>query len=101
MQFFVRQFLVKGRRFELNKSADFRNKEVINISDGKRLGFVSDVDINFEKGTIEAIIVPGPSGIFSFFSGGANDYVIPWNNITKVGDDIILVNYSLPSSYKR
>ena len=38
----------------MNKSADFRNKEVINISDGKRLGFVSDVDINFEKGTGEA-----------------------------------------------
>ena len=83
----------------MNKSADFRNKEVINISDGKRLGFVSDVDINFEKGTVEAIIVPGPSGLVNFFTGGCDDYVIPWNNIQKIGDDIILVNYS--TSYKR
>ncbi len=83
----------------MNKSADFRNKEVINISDGKRLGFVSDVDINFEKGTVEAIIVPGPSGFVNFFTGGRDDYVIPWNNIQKIGDDIILVNFS--TSYKR
>jgi|APHig6443717817_1056837.scaffolds.fasta_scaffold36156_1 YlmC/YmxH family sporulation protein len=80
----------------MNKSSDFRNKEVISINSGKRLGFVSDVDINFEKGTIDAIIVPGPSGILNFFSGGNNDYVIPWNNIKKVGDDIILVDYIMP-----
>ncbi len=85
----------------MNKSADFRNKEVINLTDGKRLGFVSDVDINFEKGTIDAIIVPGPSGIFNFFSGGANDYIIPWNHIKTVGDDIILVDYVLPGDMRR
>lgn len=85
----------------MNKSADFRNKEVISVSDGKRLGFVSDVDINFEKGTIDAIIVPGPSGLMNLLSGGKNDYVIPWDNITKVGDDIILVDYIIPRDYKR
>ena len=80
----------------MNKAADFRNKEVINVCDGKRLGFVSDVDINFEKGTIEAIIVPGPSGLVNFFSGKAKgDYVIPWHKITKVGEDIILVEYTI------
>ena len=77
----------------MNKSSDFKNKEVINILDGKRLGFVNDVDINFEKGTVEAIIVPGPSAFLNIFSGGAHDYVIPWNNIKKIGDDIILVDY--------
>lgn len=77
----------------MNKSSDFKNKEVINILDGKRLGYVTDVDINFEKGTVEAIIVPGPSAFLNIFSGGKTDYVIPWNSITKVGDDIILVDY--------
>ena len=77
----------------MNKSADFRNKEVINISDGKRLGFVSDVDINFEKGTVEAIIVPGPSGFVNFFTGGRDDYVIPWKQIRTIGEDIILVDF--------
>ena len=77
----------------MKKSSDFKNKEVINVLDGKRLGFVSDVDINFEKGTVEAIVVPGPSALLNIFSGGAHDYVIPWDNITKIGDDIILVDY--------
>lgn len=85
----------------MNKSADFRNKEVINVTDGKRLGFVSDVDINFEKGTIDAIIVPGPSGILNFFSGGMNDYIIPWNHIKTVGEDIILVDFVLPKDGRR
>ena len=76
----------------MNKSSDFKNKEVVNVLDGKRMGYVSDVDINFDKGTIEAIIVPGPSSFLNFFSGGVHDYVIPWNNITKIGDDIILVD---------
>ncbi len=77
----------------MNRSSEFKNKEVINVLDGKRLGYVSDVNINYEKGTVEAIIIPGPSNLLSIFSGGNHDYVIPWNNITKIGDDIILVDY--------
>ena len=30
---------------------DIRNKEVINIYDGRSLGFVEDVELNLEKGT--------------------------------------------------
>lgn len=77
----------------MHKSADFKNKEVISINSGKRLGFVSDVEIDYESGAIESIIVPNSGSFFNFFSGGANDHIIPWNNIEKVGDDIILVNY--------
>ena len=41
------------------KGLDFKHKEVINISDGKRLGFVQDVCADLETGTITSIIVPG------------------------------------------
>ena len=34
------------------------NKEVININDGKRLGFVQDVTADLKTGTITSIIVP-------------------------------------------
>ena len=40
------------------KGLDFRHKEVINIKDGKRLGFVQDVTADLETGTITSIIVP-------------------------------------------
>ena len=72
------------------KGLDFKHKEVINIRDGKRLGFVQDVCANLEDGTITSIIVPGSNRIISVFSS-ANDIVIPWQNIKCIGDDVILV----------
>ena len=72
------------------KGLDFKHKEVINISDGKRLGFVQDVTANLESGTITSIIVPGSTKLFNMFSGN-NDIVIPWQNIRCIGDDVILV----------
>lgn len=70
---------------------ELRDKEVINSCDCKILGFVVDVDIDMYTGKILAIIVPGPSKIFSFF-GRENEYVIPYECICKVGPDVILVN---------
>ena len=72
-----------------NKGLDFKHKEVININDGKRLGFVQDVTADLETGTITSIIVPGNNKIFNVFA--SNDIVIPWENIKCIGDDIILV----------
>ena len=42
----------------------FKNNEVVNLSDGRRLGFVSDADINFESGRLEAIMVAGAGKLF-------------------------------------
>lgn len=41
-----------------SKGLDFKHKEVINITDGRRLGFVQDVTANLEDGVITSIIVP-------------------------------------------
>ena len=71
---------------------NLKNKEVINIYDGKSLGFVYDIEVNLEKGIIEGIIVPAQKSFFSFFSRGDNDYVIKWKDIKRIGDDVILVD---------
>lgn len=75
------------------KTSDLRQREVINIIDGKRLGFISDLDIDLEKGVIRAIIVPAQNKVFSLFSR-TGDYVIPWEYIKKIGSDVILVEIS-------
>lgn len=75
----------------MNRSSDFRQKEVINISDGKRLGFVSDVEIDLESGKIDAVILPGVGKLFGLL-GKENEFVIPWDSIRKIGEDIILVD---------
>lgn len=74
----------------MNRSSDFRQKEVINVADGRRLGFISDVEINLEDGKIEAIIIPGSGRLFGLI-GKDSELVIPWDRIRKVGEDIILV----------
>ena len=69
---------------------DIKNKEIINIFDGKSLGYVSDIEINLEKGRVEAIIVPAQAGFFNFFSK-ESEYIIKWKDIKKIGEDVILV----------
>ena len=39
---------------------ELRDKEVINICSGRRLGCVADVEINIHCGEVEAIVIPGP-----------------------------------------
>ena len=68
-----------------------RYKEVINICDGARLGFVADVDIKLPEGQICAIIVYGPYRFFGLFGRG-EEYYIPWECIQRIGDDIILID---------
>jgi len=74
---------------------DFRCKEVINICDGCRLGFVGDVDVRLPDGQVAAIVVFGPGRFFGLFGRG-EEYYIPWDCIQRVGDDIILVEKSFP-----
>lgn len=73
----------------MGRALTFKQKEVVNITDGRRLGYVQDVEANFDTGEITAIIVPGTSKMFSF--GNKNDIIIPWKQIVRIGDDIILV----------
>ena len=73
----------------MGRAMNFKQKEVINLNDGRRLGYVQDVEADFSNGKITAIIVPENNKIFSM--NGKNDLVIPWDKIEKIGDDIILV----------
>lgn len=74
-----------------NKGLDFKHKEVINIKEGKRLGYVQDVCADLETGIITSIIVPGSNKIFNMFSNNS-EIVIPWQNIKCIGEDLILVD---------
>lgn len=69
---------------------EFREKEVINVCDCKRLGHVSDWVFDECTGCIEAIIVP-KGNFFSGFLCDGTEYIIPFKCIKKIGRDIILV----------
>lgn len=72
------------------RGIDFKQKEVISLSEGKILGFVVDVQADFESGEIHAIIVAKTGKIFGNI-GGKNNVTIPWEKIKKIGEDVILV----------
>lgn len=73
-----------------DKGLDFKHKEVVNINNGKRLGYVQDVCADLETGTITSIIVPGNNKVLNLFAP-SNQIEIPWQNIKCIGDDLILV----------
>lgn len=73
------------------RGIDFKQKEVVNINNGKILGFITDVDAELDKGEIKNIVVAGTGGILKSLSG-KNNITIPWSNIILIGEDVILVN---------
>ncbi len=74
------------------KISEFQIKDVVNVSDGKRLGNIGDIEINLSTGKIEAVVISGNGRVLGFF-GKDEEIVIPWKNIIKIGQDVILVRY--------
>lgn len=72
--------------------SEFQVKDVVNISDGKRLGHIGDIEINLDTGKVEAIII-GSSGKLLGFFGKEEEIIVPWKNIVKIGTDVILVRH--------
>lgn len=82
------------------KISEFQVKDVVSITDGKKLGNITDIEINLNTGKIDAIIISGAGKVLGFF-GRDEDVVIPWSNILKIGADVILVRNKdvLPINY--
>ena len=75
-----------------------RYKDIINLCTGHRLGFVGDVDIDLATGRVLSLIVPGRCRFFGLL-GREEDYVIPFECINRIGDDIILAE--VKGDYRR
>lgn len=74
------------------KISEFQVKDVVNVSNGRKLGHIADLEINLTTGKIEAIVIPGPGKMMGLFAR-ESDVVIPWRNIVKIGSDVILVRH--------
>ena len=72
------------------KLSDLQKKDIINISDGVKIGNIIDVNIN-EKGIITSLIAD--RNTFRLFSYN-NEIEIYFDQIVKIGDDVILVKNS-------
>ncbi len=67
-----------------------KEKEVINVCDGRRLGCVEDLEFEIDSGKICSLILSERGGILGF--GKGNGIFVPWSSIKRIGPDIILVD---------
>lgn len=74
---------------------DLRYKEVINVSDGTRYGYVGDVELDVETGQVRAIVVPGRLRLLGLL-GREEEQVFSWQAVRRFGEDIILVEQEGP-----
>lgn len=80
------------------KASELREKEIINVVDGSKLGLISDIEIDLAEAKIKAILMPKPGGIMSLFTK-SSDIIIEWKDIVRIGREVILVNLNT-SQYK-
>ena len=69
---------------------ELRSKEVVNMADGKKLGHIIDISITL-SGQVLGLVLPGDKNLFRAVNAN-NCLFVPWRNICRMGDDIILVN---------
>lgn len=67
--------------------SELKQKETINICDGKRLGKVCDIAFTYPEGKVQGIVVPGGRG----FRWGKDVTFIELKNVVKIGEDVVLV----------
>lgn len=69
---------------------ELRNKEVINVLTGRLLGNVCDIIIDLRRNCVLGLMVPGAKSFFNIFKS-PQEIFIPFCNICKIGEDVILV----------
>lgn len=76
--------------------SQLKQKDVINLSDGKHLGKVCDVTVSFPENDFIGVTVTGCKG----FKLTKQDLFIPVKCINKIGEDAVLVKLSDEKSPK-
>ena len=67
---------------------ELKRKETVNLSDGKKLGKVTDVVFTYPEGKVLGIVVPGDRG----FHWCKSRLFIELCNVKKIGVDVVLVD---------
>lgn len=85
----------------MERYSDLREKEVVNIYDGRCLGTICDLCIDLCSGQITAIVLPQCGGRLNAFFRRGEDLIIPWFKVIKIGSDVILVELENDAVHRR
>ena len=70
-------------------------KEVMDIVSGDGLGFIDDIEIDTDKGSVRSLIIYGGLRLFGLF-GRESDTVISCADIRVIGEEVVLVERTVP-----
>ena len=76
----------------MQRICDIKQKEVINVKDGMKLGNISDVELNLTNGRIEKLIVSAASFKGFHIFNKDTEYHIRWEQVKRIGNKIVLVD---------
>lgn len=79
---------------------ELKYKEIIDVADGSRFGFVGDVEVDWSEGKVRSLVVPGRLRFFGLL-GREEDFVVPFEAVKRFGEDIILVDSSQVGSRRK
>lgn len=68
--------------------SDLKEKEIVNVFDGRKLGRIIDILFDASTGMVRGIVVPGDKKLFR----KNEDIFVPLEKLKKIGDDVILVS---------
>ena len=71
------------------KNFDLRQKRVIDVDTAEAVGFIRDMDIDFETGKIRSVTIP-KKGIFGILSGEKN-VTVPWERVVAIGNEFVII----------
>jgi YlmC/YmxH family sporulation protein len=78
------------------KISELAQKDIVNMTDGSKLGAVTDVQIDLATGQVLALVLSGEKKYFGLLNAG-RDVVVPWENIRKIGVHTVLVEMNYQS----
>lgn len=83
----------------ISRVAELRRKEVIDSQSGSRVGFIDDIEIDTLTAGVRSVVIFGRPRLFGLL-GKNDDVIIPWSDITLIGEDTVLVATNVRNKQK-
>ena len=74
----------------LSKISELRERQIINITDGKCLGMVKDIEIDIEEGCICGLILATNRSLWRLLPAH-EEIIIPWKHVVRIGIEVVLI----------
>ena len=78
----------------IERIAELKDRQVVNVLDGSVLGFVSDIELDTTNGKLSSLVIYGRPKAMGFL-GREDDIIIPWEDIDVIGNETVLVKCGL------